>query len=44
MTAMPSGAVATASLNWVIMFSGFQSDHRYETLGPSAASAALAPL
>ena len=44
MTAMPSGLVATASLNWVIILLGSQSDHWYVTVGPNAASAALAPL
>ena len=44
MTAMPSGLVATASLNWVIIVDGSQSDQTYCTVGPRASSAALAPL
>ena len=39
MTAMPSGLVAMASENWVIIFSGFQSDHTYSTFGPRSAAA-----
>jgi hypothetical protein len=44
MTAMPSGLVAIACWNWVIILFGSQSDHWYVTSGPNAACAAFAPL
>src|SRR5450759_5408816 len=43
MTAMPSGLVATACWNCVIIVAGSQLDHWYDTSGPKAACAAFGP-
>src|SRR5512135_3255846 len=44
MMAMPSGLVATAWVNWVVILAGSQSDHRYSTCAPVPVAAATAPL
>src|SRR5512135_3450034 len=44
MIAMPSGLVAMACVNWVVILAGSQSDQTYCTSAPVSAAAARAPL